>query len=145
MPQTNADNRRWADDAPDADLSHTTHSTAGVSAQGDAPPPSAGPEYDLWLTNRVLAHLGPCRDPDDLLQRLRPLVQELFPHDAGLVATVERDAAGGLLLHLAGAHGLNGHAATLPDPLTPAALIDPWPLAAGPLHVPDLEATPLHV
>jgi signal transduction histidine kinase len=145
MPQTNADNRRWADDAPNADQSHSTHSTAGVAAQGGAPPLSGGPEYDLWLTNRVLAHLGPCRDPDDLLQHLRPLMQELFPHDAGLVATVERDPAGAVVLRLAGAHGLNGHTADLPDPLPPGALIDPWALDDGPLHVPDLEATPLHV
>jgi signal transduction histidine kinase len=121
------------------------NSPAAASPAGGGTPPSAGPEYDLWLTNRVLADLGPCRDPDDLWQRLRPLMQELFPHDAGLVAAVERDPAGGLALRLAAAHGLNGHAAHLPDPLTPAALIDPWPLDAGPLHVPDLESTSLRV
>ena len=121
------------------------NSTAAVSPAGGAPPPSGGPEYDLWLTNRVLADLGPCHDPDDLLQRLRPLMQDLFPHDAGLVATVERDPAGELALRLAAAHGLNGQVAHLPDPLPPAALIDPWTLDAGPLHVPDLEATSLRV
>src|SRR5690348_6851200 len=145
MPQTNGDNRLLADGAPHADVSHAMNSTAAVSPAGGAPPPSGGPEYDLWLTNRVLADLGSCHDPDDLLQRLRPLMQDLFPHDAGLVATVERDPAGGLALRLTAAHGLNGQAAHLPDPLPPAALIDPWPLDAGPLHVPDLEATSLRV
>ena len=144
MPQTNADNRPWADEAPDADVARSTHSPAAVSPTGSRPP-SGGPEYDLWLTNRVLADLGPCRDPDDLLQRLRPLVQELFPHDATLVATVERDPAGGLALRVAAAHGLNGQIAHLPDPLPSAALIDPWALDAGPLHVPDLAASSLHV
>ena len=123
MPQTNADNRLLADGAPNADVSRTMNSTAAVPPPGGTTPPSGGPEYDLWLTNRVLADLAPCHDPDDLLQRLRPLMQELFPHDAGLVATVERDPDGGLALRLTAAHGLNGQAAHLPDPLTPATTV----------------------
>lgn len=98
---------------------------------------------DLWLTNRVLEQLAPYVDQDDLLHHLPDVLRELFPHDAGLVATVEDGTDP--TLHIAQIYGLNGAAARLPPRVAPAELIDPWAFDAGPLYVPDLAASPLRV
>jgi GAF domain-containing protein len=135
---------------------------SGVDDDTDAaPPPAASPaqhralaappvngsvahgaERDLWLTNRVLETLAPARDRADLLERLDSLLREVFPHDAGLIVTV--DPADPARLNVAGSHGFTG-VGRLPDPLTAGALIDPWTLEDGPLHIPDLENTSLRV
>jgi len=97
---------------------------------------------ELWLTSQILERLTPCLHPDEVLRRLPSVTMDLFPHDAGLVATVEPDAPA--RVKVAQVYGFNG-AARLPEQMPLSQLIHPWTFAEGSLHVADLAETPLQV
>ncbi|MGI8588996.1 MAG: histidine kinase dimerization/phospho-acceptor domain-containing protein [Chloroflexia bacterium] len=90
----------------------------------------------LWITNRVLKDLAPCLDQAELLRLLRQLLQELVPHDAAMVLRV--DGTDPVQLEPAELYGM-GEVVSLPTPLLPRHLIDPWSWDEGPLHIPDLQ------
>src|SRR5437868_13020449 len=75
------------------------------------------------LADQVLEKLVPCLDQEELLVRLHALLQDVVPHDAGLIAT--RNGERPAELRLAVRHGWPETAAW-PDWVTPATLIDPW-------------------
>ncbi|HMA37288.1 MAG TPA: histidine kinase dimerization/phospho-acceptor domain-containing protein [Chloroflexia bacterium] len=112
-----------------------------MKSRSTGPPPAPKGEagQDLWIANRVLEQLIPCLDLDDLLVQFHALVQDLLPHEAGLVATVAPGEP--RQLKIAAAHGFNGALARLPPLFAPAALIDPWDWTAGSLRIPDLTTT----
>ncbi|MDQ2807186.1 MAG: HAMP domain-containing histidine kinase, partial [Chloroflexota bacterium] len=95
------------------------------------------------FAHQVLEKLVPYLDRDELLVRLHALLQEVLPHDVGLVVTLEGDHPGEL--RLAVRYGLAAVGADLPDYITPATLIDPWSPGAGLLHIPDMQAAGVRI
>ncbi len=95
------------------------------------------------LSDLVLEKLVPCLDRDELLVQLQGVLQEVLPHDAGLVATVEGDHPDELRLMVR--HGLSTEGTEWPTYVPPTTLLDPWLPSAGPLHIPDMQAATLRV
>ena len=95
------------------------------------------------FADQVLEKLVPYLDRDELLVRLHALLQEVLPHDVGLVATLEGDHPGEL--RLAVRYGLAAAGTGLPDYVTPAMLIDPWSPGAGLLRIPDMQAASVRI
>jgi len=95
------------------------------------------------FADQVLEKLVPYLDRDELLVRLHALLQEVLPHDVGLVATLEGDHPGEL--RLAVRYGLAAAGTGLPDYVTPATLIDPWSPGAGLLRIPDMQAASVRI
>ncbi len=115
---------------PQNDTSSTIHITPRPNTGAMLLSPAA-------FADQVLEKLVPYLDRDELLVRLHALLQEVLPHDVGLVATLEGDHPGEL--RLAVRHGLADAGTNLPDYVTPATLIDPWLPGAGLLRIPDMQ------